>query len=92
MTATKAQHNGPARLIDTVEQVEHSSLESVRKFVDTVNDAFPELGDDAPRRKIIDSAFKMTEKLVGASNTFARNILDVTEKALEGPKTASSSK
>ena len=48
----------------------------MRKFVDTIDSVFPHLGgDDGPRRKIIDSAFKMTEQLV-------KNFLDVTGKAL----------
>jgi len=74
---------GTARLIDTVEHAEHASLEAVRSFLDTVNGVFPHLGgDDGPRRKIIDSAFKMTEQLVKTSTGLAKNILDVTEKAL----------
>ena len=38
---------------------------------------------DGPRRKIIDSAFKMTEQLVGASNQLAQRVVKVTEKALD---------
>ena len=86
---------GTTRLIDTIEHAEHASLEAVRSFLDTVNGAFPHLGgDDGPRRKIIDSAFKMTEQLVSTSTGLAKNILDVTEKALsEGDeKSASSTK
>ena len=39
-------------------------------------------GDDGPRRKIIDSAFKVTEQLVSTSTGLVKNTLDVTEKAL----------
>lgn len=74
--------DGALRLIDNVQDLEHTSLESVRKFVDTVDGAFPDLGDDAPRRKIIDAAFKMVEQLIGASNDAARNVMKVTEEAL----------
>jgi len=70
------------RLIDTIEHAEHASLEAVRTFLDTVDGVFPDVGKDGPRRKIIDSAFKMTEQLVGAANRAAQNILDVTEKTL----------
>jgi len=74
---------GTTRLIDTIEHAEHASLEAVRSFLDTVNGVFPRLGgDDGPRRKIIDSAFKMTEQLVSTSTGLAKNILDVTEKVL----------
>ena len=82
MASDQTQQGGTGRLIGTIEDAEKTSLEAVRKFVDTVNNAFPDLGEDGPRRKIIDSAFKMTEQLVGASNRLAQNILDVTEKTL----------
>ena len=74
---------GSRRLIDTIERAERASLEAVRNFLDTVDGEFPHRGDaDGPRRKIIDSAFKMTEQLVSASTGFAKNVLEVTEKAL----------
>ena len=93
MTTTHGKENGTTRLIDTIEGTEHTSLEAARRFVDSVSDAFPDLGTDGPRRKIIDSAFQMTEQLVDASNQFARKILDVTEKATEsGRKAVSSAK
>jgi len=84
MTATKATDDSP-RLIDAIERAETTSLEAVRKFLDTVNDSFPDLGqgEDGPRRKIIDAAFTMTENLVAASNRVAQNILDITEKTLD---------
>jgi hypothetical protein len=85
MTAAQIKRTGTNRLVDTVEEAEHTSLEAVRKFVDTVDSVFPHLGgDDGPRRKIIDSAFKMTEQLV-------QIFLDVTRKTLteSGRKSAS---
>jgi hypothetical protein len=82
-TPNQTKKNGSPRLIDTIEHAEHVSLEAVRNFLDTVDGAVPRLGgDDGPRRKIIDSAFKMTEQLVAASTRLAQNVLDVTEKAL----------
>jgi hypothetical protein len=54
----------------------------VRKFLDAVDGVFPDVSrDGGPRRKIIDSAFKMTEELVGASNKFAQKMVKVTEDA-----------
>jgi hypothetical protein len=87
--------SGATRLIDTIEHAENVSLEAVRNFLDTVDGVFPHLGsDDGPRRKIIDSAFKMTEQLVSTSTGLAKNILDATEKALKESerKAASSTK
>jgi len=85
MTAAQTKRTGTTRLVDTVEDAEHTSFEAVRKFVDTVDSLFPHLGgNDGPRRKIIDSAFRMTEQLV-------QSFLDVTRKALNesGRKSAS---
>ena len=85
MTAAQTIERGTTRLVDSIEEAEHTSLEAVRRFVDTVDSVFPHLGgDDGPRRKIIDSAFRMTEQLV-------QNFLDVTRKALteSGRKAAS---
>jgi hypothetical protein len=84
MTKTEqtAQDDGARRLIDSVEDAEQSALEAVRKFLDTVDGAFPGASDDGPRRRIIDSAFKMTEQLVGASNQLARRVVKITEDAL----------
>ncbi len=84
MTKTEpaTRDDGVTRLIDSVEDAEHSALEAVRKFLDTVDGVFPKVSEDGPRRKIIDSAFKMTEQLVGASNQLARRVVHVTEDAL----------
>lgn len=91
---TKTQQSdttdGASRLIDSIEDAERSTLESVRKFVDAVNGAFPDVSDDGPRQKIIDSAFKMVEQLVGASNELAQNIVKVTGDALERDERESS--
>ena len=88
MSAANATGENP-RIIDAIEDAETTSLEAVRKFVDTVNDSFPDLGaaEDGPRRKIIDSAFKMTENLIGASNRVAQNMLDITEQHLNDAET-----
>lgn len=81
---TKADTGSEAtRIIGSIEDAEHSALEAVRKFVDTVDGAFPDIGEDGPRRKIIDSAFKMVEQLLGATNELAANIVDVTERAMK---------
>lgn len=84
MTTTKKTADNP-RLMETIEQAEQTSLEAVRKFLDTVNDVFPDFGEgeDGPRRRIIDSAFRMTENLVGASTHLAQNIIDLTEQRLD---------
>jgi len=83
MSPIESKEDGATRIIDTIESAENASLEAVRKFLDTIDSVFPHLGnDEGPRRKIIDSAFKMTEQLVSTSTRLAQNILEMTEKAL----------
>ena len=82
-TQTEKRDDGAIRVIESVEDAEKSALEAVRKFLDTVDGVFPDVSVDGPRRTIIDSAFKMTEQLVAASNQLAQRIVTVTEKALD---------
>jgi hypothetical protein len=93
MIATQTKEDSNIRIVDSIERAEEVSLEAVRNFLDSIDSVFPHLGgDEGPRRKIIDSAFKMTEQLVGAVNQLARNILDVTQKTLsESDKKSASS-
>lgn len=74
--------NPSTRIIDSVQDAEQSALEVVEKFVDVVDGAFPDVSDDGPRRKIIDSAFRMVEQLVGTSNELAQRMATTTEHAL----------
>ena len=91
-TEQSTSGDGAVRVIESVQDAEQSALEAVRDFLDAVNGAFPDVGEDGPRRKIIDSAFKMTEQLVGVSNQLAQRIVKVTEDALgEFDKKASAS-
>jgi hypothetical protein len=91
MTKTEqATVEGTNRVIESVRDTEQSALEAVRRFVDTVNGVFPDVSEDGPRRKIIDSAFKMTEQLVDASNDLAQKLLKATSDASREPKGGSS--
>ena len=91
MPTKEATPDAATRLISSIEDVERSSLEAVRRFVDTVDGAIPDVGEDGPRRKIIDSAFKMVEQLVSESNKLAQNIVNVTESSLGDLEKKSSS-
>ncbi|MGO9455960.1 MAG: hypothetical protein ACLP62_02780 [Acidimicrobiales bacterium] len=73
------------RLVESLETGETSVLDAVHRFVDTVNNAFPDLGeDDGPRKKIIDAAFKMTEELVGTVNDVVRQLMKASQDAVSG--------
>ena len=77
-TRRRVRDDSADRIIESLAGTENAALEAVRKFVDTVNDAFPHLGEGGgTRQKIIDSAFKMTEELVGTSNQFAQRLVKV---------------
>ncbi|HXY28474.1 MAG TPA: hypothetical protein VEH82_09370 [Acidimicrobiales bacterium] len=70
-------------MIESLGDAGKSALESVREFLDTVNGAFPDVGaDEGPRRRIIDSAFKMTEQLVGVSTDLAEKLVNASRDAL----------
>ena len=71
------------RFIESFHDAGNTALESVRKFLDTVNGVFPDVSaDNGPRQKIIDSAFKMTEQLVGASTQLAQKIVKASQDSL----------
>ena len=64
---------GVDRVIDALAGAEQTALEAVRKFLETVNGAVPD--SDGARSRIIESAFRMTEELVGTSNEFAHRLV-----------------
>jgi hypothetical protein len=75
---TRSRDDGADRIIDSVAEAERTALEAVRRFLDTVNSAFPDVGPDGgARQRIIDSAFRMTDELVGTSNQFAHRLVKV---------------
>lgn len=75
-----------AEIIDAVAQGEHDALAAVRRFVDTVDAAVPNVvgaDEEPPRRtQIIDAAFEMVQRLLAVSNDFARDLVEVTETTL----------
>ena len=74
----RPREDGADRIIDSVAEAERTALDAVRRFLDTVNNAFPDVGPDGgARQRIIDSAFRMTDELVGSSNQFAHRLVKV---------------
>jgi hypothetical protein len=82
---------GTSKIIESAREAEESALEAVRKFLDTVDSVFPDVGWDRPRRKVIDSAFEMTEQLVGSWNQVTEKVLKAISDALAQSKTATRS-
>jgi len=89
---TSPEQGTVERLVEVGGKAEEDALEAVRKFLDTVDSVFPHTGEEGPRRKIIDSAFEMTEQLVGTWTQVAEKIVKVTGEALAQSKDAGSSK
>jgi hypothetical protein len=78
----KSREPGADRIIDSVADAERSALDAVRRFLDTVNKSFPDVGPDGgQRQRIIDSAFRMTEELVGTTNQFAHRLVEASADA-----------
>lgn len=81
--ATKDATENLQKFIDGLQANETSALDAIKKFVDTVNDIFPDFGEEGPRSRIIDAAFSMTQSIVESSNKMAKDLVGVTEDALD---------
>ena len=82
-TGTAGAASAASDLIESVEGLEQSTLDAVRGFLDTLRAMFPDIRDDGPREKVVDSAITMVEQVVGASNQFARDVVATTRQAYE---------
>ena len=82
MTSAEEGSGSADRIIESFHGAGNTALESVRKFLDTVNGVFPDVRATTARQQIIDSAFKMTEELVGASTQLAEKIVKASRDAL----------
>ena len=83
---TPARRARNVRLTESIKAAEQTSLEAMRRFLDTVEDVFPHHGDDRSRRRIVDAAFEMTEHLVASATRFAESLMDVTQKVASESK------
>lgn len=84
----------PARVIDrttklseevleSVEKGQRAAIDAVRKFVDTVDEALPALGEGpSKRQEIVDSAMEMADRLVHTQYDFIRKVIDSAGKSL----------
>ena len=70
--------------LESVERGQRSAIEAVRKFVDTVDEKLPSLGDEHPstRQEIIDAALELSDRLVHTQYGFLREVVDSAGKAL----------
>ena len=63
-------------VLKSVEAGQRAAIEAVRKFVDTVDEAIPALGDRPSRRQtVIDAALDMADRLVTTQYEFLRSVV-----------------
>lgn len=73
-------------VLKTVEAGQRAAIEAVRKFVDTVDEALPVIGDRPSRREtLIDAALDMADKLVTTQYDFLRSIISSADRSLSTP-------
>ncbi|MCU0264604.1 MAG: hypothetical protein MUC45_00590 [Actinomycetia bacterium] len=70
-------------VLKSIEAGQRAAIEAVRKFLETVDEALPALGDRPTRREaVIDAALDMTEKLVTTQYEFLRNVVRSADRSL----------
>jgi len=76
-------------VLKSVEAGQRAAIEAVRKFVDTVDEAIPALGDrPSGRETIIDAALDMADRLVTTQYEFLRSVVHSADRTLRKPDDA----
>jgi hypothetical protein len=76
-------------VLKSVEAGQRAAIEAVRKFVDTVDEAIPALGDRPSRRQtVIDAALDMADRLVTTQYEFLRSVVRSADRTLRKPDDA----
>ena len=72
------------QVLESVEKGQRAAIEAVRKFVDTVDEKLPTLGDEHPsmRQELVNAALDMADSLVRAQYDFLRNVANSAGKSL----------
>lgn len=73
-------------VLKSVEKGQRAAIEAVRRFVDTVDEVLPAIGDRPSRRQtVIDAALDMADKLVTTQYDFLRNVVGDAGRSLTKP-------
>jgi hypothetical protein len=76
-------------VLKSVEAGQRAAIEAVRKFVDTVDEAIPALGDRPSRRQtVMDAALDMADRLVTTQYEFLRSVVRSADRTLRKPDDA----
>ena len=70
--------------LESVEKGQRAAIEAVRKFVDTVDEKLPSIGDEHPsiRQELVDAGLEMADSLVHTQYGFLREVVGSAGKAL----------
>ena len=69
-------------MFESSEARRRDAMQAVRAFVDTVDGAIPNVVDPSMRKKIIDSALELADKLGATQLEFLRNVSGSVSEAL----------
>ncbi len=73
-------------VLKSVEAGQRAAIEAVRKFVDTVDEVLPAMGDRPSRREtVIDGALEMADRLVTMQYDFLRSVVRSVDRSLGRP-------
>ena len=73
-------------MLKSVEAGQRAAIEALRKFVDTVDEVLPALGDRPSRREtVIDAALEMADRLVKTQYDFLRSAVHSAGRTLGEP-------
>jgi hypothetical protein len=70
-------------VLKSIEAAQRAAIEAVRKFVDTVDEVLPAIGERPSRREsVIDAALDMADKLVTSQYNFLRHVVRSADRSL----------
>jgi len=70
-------------VLKSLEAGQRAAIDAVRKFVDTVDEALPAIGERPSRRQeIVDAAMEMADRLVHTQYDFLRRVVQSAGKTL----------
>ena len=92
-STTAKQKSAVARTADlsedvlkSIEAAQRAAIEAVRKFVDTVDEVLPTIGDRPSRREtVINAALEMADRLVTTQYEFLRSVVRRADRSLSKP-------
>jgi len=71
-------------VLESVEKGQRAAIEAMHRFVDTVDEKLPALGDERPsmRQELVDAALDMADRLVHTQYDLLREVVQSAGKAL----------